>query len=205
VIFMPELVDETIYSIILAAGNSKRLGQHKALLNIGNDTLINFIVKRLKKHNLTTIIVTREELMSDIRNFTQEVDIVPNHSPELGRTGSLQVGLNFIIENYSKNFKALVVPIDRPGFSSSTLSKLLTLDRTSCPEKDGKGGHPLLISELDIKRILDENPKIPLREIIRPEKFEVIDDFLHLNVDTEGDIPILMEFISSYYKENSFQ
>lgn len=204
-IFMPDLVDETRYSIILAAGNSKRLGQHKALLNIGNDTLINFIVKRLKKHNLTTIIVTREELMSDIRNFTQEVDIVPNHSPELGRTGSLQVGLNFIIENYSKNFKALVVPIDRPGFSSSTLSKLLTLDCTSCPEKDGKGGHPLLISELDIKRILDENPKIPLREIIRPEKFEVIDDFLHLNVDTEGDIPILMEFISSYCKENSFQ
>ncbi|MBU03709.1 MAG: hypothetical protein CMA58_01825, partial [Euryarchaeota archaeon] len=151
-----------------------------------------------------TIIVTREELMSDIRNFTQEVDIVPNHSPELGRTGSLQVGLNFIIENYSKNFKALVVPIDRPGFSSSTLSKLLALDNTSCPGKDGKGGHPLLISELDIKRILDENPKIPLREIIRPEKFEVIDDFLHLNVDTEGDIPILMEFISSYYKENSF-
>ena len=202
---MPDLVDETIYPIILAAGNSKRLGQHKALLNIGNDTLINFIVKRLKKHNLTTIIVTREELMSDIRNFTQEVDIVPNHSPELGRTGSLQVGLNFIIGNYSKNFKALVVPIDRPGFSSSTLSKLLTLDCTSCPEKDGKGGHPLLISELDIKRILDKNPKIPLREIIRPEKFEVIDDFLHLNVDTEGDIPILMEFISSYYKENSFQ
>ena len=202
---MPDLVDEKIYSIILAAGNSKRLGQHKALLNIDNDTLINFIVKRLKKHNLTTIIVTREELMSDIRNFTQEVDIVPNPSPELGRTGSLQVGLNFIIENYSKNFKALVVPIDRPGFSSSTLSKLLTLDCTSCPEKDGKGGHPLLISELDIKRILDENPKIPLREIIRPEKFEVIDDFLHLNVDTEGDIPILMEFISSYCKENSFQ
>ncbi|MGB1495430.1 MAG: hypothetical protein ACPG8U_02935, partial [Candidatus Thalassarchaeaceae archaeon] len=75
----------------------------------------------------------------------EEVEIIPNNSPESGRTGSLQIGLNFILENFSKNFKALVVPVDRPGFSSSTLSKLLSLNNTSCPEKDGKGGNPYRI------------------------------------------------------------
>ncbi len=190
--------DETIFSVILAAGESQRLGKPKSLLKINNDILINFLVKRLKKHNITTIIVTREELIAEIKNLTEEVEVISNNSPESGRTGSLQIGLNFILENFSKNFKALVVPVDRPGFSSSTLSKLLSLNNTSCPEKDGKGGHPLLLSKSDVKKILNQNPATPLRDIIKPKKFEVMDDYLHLNVDTEKDIPILMEFISSF-------
>ena len=52
--------DETIFSVILAAGESQRLGKPKSLLKINNDILINFLVKRLKKHNITIIIVTRE-------------------------------------------------------------------------------------------------------------------------------------------------
>ena len=194
---MSDLNDETIFSVILAAGKSQRLGRPKALLKINNDILINFLVKRLKKHNITTIIVTREELISEIKNLTEEVEVIPNNNPESGRTGSLQIGLNFILENFSKNFKALVVPVDRPGFSSSTLSKLISLDDTFCPEKDGKGGHPLLLSKSDVKKILNQNPTTPLRDIIKPKKFEVMDDYLHLNVDKEKDIPILMEFVSS--------
>ena len=44
--------NEPVFSVILAAGSSKRLGQPKALLNIGNTSLIDFTVNRLKKHNL---------------------------------------------------------------------------------------------------------------------------------------------------------
>ncbi len=197
--------DETIFSVILAAGKSQRLGKPKSLLKINNDILINFLVKRLKNHNITIIIVTREELISEIKNLTEEVEIISNNNPESGRTGSLQVGLNFIIENYSKDFKALVVPVDRPGFSSSTLSKLISLDYTACPEKDGKGGHPLLLSKLDVKKILNQNPATPLRDIIKPKKFEVMDDYLHLNIDTEKDIPNLFQFISSLQNEDNLE
>ena len=72
------------------------------------------------------------------------------------------------------------------------------MTQTSCPEKDGKGGHPLLLSEVDVKRILSQNPKTPLREIIEPYRFEVMDKYLHLNVDTQDDIPTLSKFISSF-------
>jgi molybdenum cofactor cytidylyltransferase len=195
----------TIFSVILAAGKSQRLGTPKSLLKINNDILINFLVKRLKNHNITIIIVTREELISEIKNFTEEVEIISNNNPETGRTGSLQVGLNFILENYSNDFKALIVPVDRPGFSSSTLSKLISLDYTACPEKEGKGGHPLLLSKSDVKKVLNQNPAMPLRDIIKPKKFEVVDDYLHLNVDTEKDIPILIQFISSLENEDTLE
>tara|TARA_B100001113_G_scaffold182786_2_gene149796 strand:- start:20389 stop:21033 length:645 start_codon:yes stop_codon:yes gene_type:complete len=197
--------DEAIFSVILAAGKSRRLGKPKSLLKINNDILINFLVKRLKNHNITSVIVTREELISEIKNYTGEVEIISNNDPESGRTGSLQVGLNFILENYSSDFKALVVPVDRPGFSSSTLSKLISLDYTACPEKHGKGGHPLLLSKLDVKKILNQNPEAPLRDIIKPKKFEVMDDYLHLNVDTVKDIPILNQFISSLKNEDNLE
>ncbi|MBK64585.1 MAG: hypothetical protein CMB47_03580 [Euryarchaeota archaeon] len=197
--------DEAIFSVILAAGKSRRLGKPKSLLKINNDILINFLVKRLKNHNITSVIVTREELISEIKNYTGEVEIISNNDPESGRTGSLQVGLNFILENYSGDFKALVVPVDRPGFSSSTLSKLISLDYTACPEKHGKGGHPLLLSKLDVKKILNQNPEAPLRDIIKPKKFEVMDDYLHLNVDTVKDIPILNQFISSLKNEDNLE
>ncbi|MBD51287.1 MAG: hypothetical protein CMB08_05145 [Euryarchaeota archaeon] len=197
--------DKTLFSVILAAGKSRRLGKPKSLLKINNDILINFLVKRLKNHNTTIIIVTREELISEIKNHTGDVEIISNNNPESGRTGSLQVGLNFILENHSNEFKALVVPVDRPGFSSSTLSKLISLDYTACPEKDGKGGHPLLLSKLDVKKILNQNPSTPLRDIIKPKKFEVMDDYLHLNVDTEKDIPILIQFISSLENEGNLE
>ncbi len=36
--------DETIFSVILAAGESQRLGKPKSLLKINNDILINFLV-----------------------------------------------------------------------------------------------------------------------------------------------------------------
>ena len=202
---MPLSRDETIFSVILAAGKSQRLGKPKSLLKIHNDVLINFLVKRLKKHNITIIIVTREELIYEIKNFTEDVEIISNNNPESGRTGSLQVALNFILENYSNDFKALVVPVDRPGFSSSTLSKLISLDYTACPEKDSKGGHPLLLSKLDVKNILHQNPATPLRDIIKPKKFEVMDEYLHLNVDTEKDIPILIQFISSLQNEDNLE
>lgn len=195
--FMSYSKGEKIFSVILAAGESQRMGRPKALLTINDDVLINFIVKRLKKHNISTIIVTRDELISEIKSLTKGVEIISNKNPELGRTGSLQIGLNYILKNYSKDFKALVVPVDRPGFSPSTLSKLISLDETSCPEKDGRGGHPLLISKTDIKKILNEEPATPLRDVLNPKKFEVMDNYLHLNVDTEKDISILLDFISS--------
>jgi molybdopterin-guanine dinucleotide biosynthesis protein A len=48
-------------AIILAAGASERLGQPKALVEINGETLTEIIIKRLKKHNLDIIIVTRSK------------------------------------------------------------------------------------------------------------------------------------------------
>jgi len=188
---MSDIKKELIFGIILAAGSSKRLGRPKSLVNIGDDKLINYIVKRLKKNNVEALIVTRSEIFSDIQESIEDARIIVNENPEAGRTGTLQVGLNYLKSEIMEKFKVLVVPVDRPGFSDSTLLQLISYDETICPMKNGKGGHPLMISESDIRKITSQKPNVPLRDIIEPNKFEVLDPYLHINIDTEEDVTIL--------------
>ena len=148
-------------------------------------------IKRLKKNNVEALIVTRSEIFSDIQESIEDARIIVNENPEAGRTGTLQVGLNYLKSEIMEKFKVLVVPVDRPGFSDSTLLQLISYDETICPMKNGKGGHPLMISESDIRKITSQKPNVPLRDIIEPNKFEVLDPYLHINIDTEEDVTIL--------------
>ena len=181
--------------IILAAGASARLGQPKALLEIHGKSLIQYLVERLEHVGLEPIIVTRAELSVDILLALPERSVVINPNPDAGRTGSLQCGLKQILNTKrgEKAFRLLVVPVDRPGFSSETLGSLMMKEVCSCPEKDGRGGHPLLLMPDDVARIRTAEADTPLRDLCTPERFEVEDSHLHLNLDTPADIEVLRD------------
>ena len=171
-------------AIILAAGASERLGQPKALVEINGETLTQIIIKKLKKHNLNITIVTRSNLEQDMKSFGEKVVINP--TPENGRTGSIQCGLKEI-----KGQRCIIVPIDRPGFSEMTLERLIESETTTCPSKNGKGGHPVALTKEDCDRILSSESSTPLRDLINPLKIEVEDEYLHLNIDFPEDINTL--------------
>ncbi len=177
-------------AIILAAGSSSRLGRPKALIQVGEITLIEMIASRLEEVGLSVTIVTRKELADRIRLLLPEHHVVVNLEPEKGRTGSVQCGL----ESVGK-IPVLIVPIDRPGFSVQTLHKLCHSEVTACPVKDGKGGHPLALSIEDSNNILNENPNQPLRSLISPSRIEVDDPYLHLNIDMEEDVEHLLKVV----------
>jgi len=178
-------------AIILAAGESKRLGEPKALLNCGNKTLIKFIVERLKSVNLQVIVVTNiklVELITESLDSTTTI-VVPNDVSN--RTGNLLAGLA-VCETPQR---ILVVPIDRPGWSMETLLQLLSMNVTSCPEFEGRGGHPLLICGKDIDILSNSPVDIPLNSIFKIKKYEVNDPYLHLNIDTPSDVIHLKKFM----------
>ena len=179
--------------IVLAAGASTRLGQPKALVQVKDRTLIEHLMLRLEAKGLEPVIVTRAEIAVDILTALPGRTIVINPNPEAGRTGSLQHGLMQILDTKGgvRAFRLLVVPVDRPGFSEATLERLLTMETCTCPSKDGRGGHPLLLMPEDVARVRSANPDEPLRNLCSPERFEVEDEFLHLNVDEPDDLEIL--------------
>ena len=177
--------------MILAAGASRRLGEPKALIEKNGTPLILWMVNRLESKGIKPIIVTRQELMLDIALCCPERTIVVNSNPDAGRTGTIQCGiLHFNSEKKKvRPYRLLMVPIDRPGFSDETLSIIIEQHKCCVPSKDGKGGHPIMLTDKDIQIILSEkNPDKPLRDLVTPEYVEVNDENLHLNLDHQIDI-----------------
>ena len=172
---------DQIDAIVLTAGASKRLGEPKALVDIHGESLIEILIRKLKGKKIRIIIVTRVELFNEMEKLGEKVVI--NTHPESGRTGSIQCGIKEL-----ESDRCLIVPVDRPGFSNATIEKLINLEKTSCPSKNGKGGHPVILSKEDCEKILSSNPSTPLRDIINPVKIEVDDEFLHLNIDSPNDL-----------------
>jgi len=193
---------DPIRCIVLAAGASTRLGQPKALVPVkstsgGQDDegipLITHLVERLEARGLEVVVVTRAEIVVDILTALPERTVVINPNPDAGRTGTLQCGLRQILDTKGgeRAFRLLVVPVDRPGFSDTTLAKLLGAQECCCPAKDGRGGHPLLLMPEDVGRVRAAQPDTPLRDLCSPLRFEVGDSHLHFNLDTPENLQLL--------------
>ena len=171
--------------VVLAAGASERLGQPKALVKIGKRCLVEWVVSRLQAHGLEPLVVTNEEIVEEVA-ASVDCGVVVNPDPGAGRTGTLQIGIGHIGTDAGQ--RILVVPVDRPGFSDSTLETLLGSTATSCPTQGGRGGHPILLSAEDAGKVVEGLPSAPLRNLINPVRIEVTDPYLHLNVDRPEDL-----------------
>ncbi len=180
--------------VILAAGDSKRMGEPKALIEVCERPLLALQIERLRNvGDFQIIVVTRKDLEDDVDQIIEvyaDVDYCINEEPENGRTGSLQVA----ISSFDSVNRILVVPVDRPGWSEDTLLKLLKHEESCCPMKDNRGGHPVLIVGNDLDSIRNAKPDDSLRTIFKTHRVRVNDPYLHLNVDTKKDIEMLDEF-----------
>ena len=180
--------DSEIGCIVLAAGESSRLGYPKALIEVGGETLVSWISRRLTELGLSPVIVTRNELYQKVKDSVGDVDVIINYSPESGRTGTVKEGLKFLRMDSRGPPRILIVPVDRPGFSQSTVKFLMSKVSSTCPVFDGRGGHPLLVSEEDCDKILKTPSDVPLNKVICPQRIPVDDRYLHLNIDTKDDV-----------------
>ena len=179
--------------VILAAGSSIRLGKEKALIPVNSRTLVGWLAERVSERGLRPVIVTKSEIEGAVSKDVGKCELVINPDPSRGRTGSLQVGISTLDKSAGKGYRLLVVPVDRPGFSSSTLDRLIQSEVTCCPSRNGRGGHPLLLSVEDVDRARKVASDTPLREVVNPQRFEVDDPELHMNIDTPEDIEFLEE------------
>ena len=182
-----------VAAIILAAGASQRLGQPKSLIPVADSTLISLVTEQLRPLCSDMIIVTRNELLVDVMLASPETRVIANPHPEKGRTGTLQIGI-LALEVPSS---VLVVPIDRPGFTSGVVQTLLQFGECARPVQDGRGGHPILLDSSAIESVLAARPDEPLRDLCSFIDVEAKNADFSLNVDTLEDLAILERWYSS--------
>ncbi len=138
----------SIIPIILAAGDSSRMGYPKALLPLGEETFITRILRILRASGLSRPIIVLGRAANSIRPYIRDwpADIRINPDPGRGQLSSLQLAM----ENIGPEIDACMIwPVDQPAVSGDlvcclTQAFLSSESRIACPKCGGKRGHPAI-------------------------------------------------------------
>jgi molybdenum cofactor cytidylyltransferase len=183
-------------AIILSAGNSMRMGGHKALLKF--DSQRTFLQKITETYLLAgieqVIVVVNSELFKLIQESSlslyEQVKLVINDKPGLGRFYSLQTG----IKQLKPGNSCFIQNIDNP-FTSEALLRELIIHKDEAdvilPTFQKKSGHPVLINPLVIREIyagIDYEIRIDafLKQFTE-KRIETQDHRILLNINSKED------------------
>ena len=116
-----------IATIILAAGNSSRMGTAKQLLPIGNTTLLGVVVKNAllaKTHKTYCVLGSNsEKIIPSLQEY--DVEIILNQDYKKGLSSSIVKGINHV---KTQNFDAVLIMLgDQPLVDTSFINNLIAL------------------------------------------------------------------------------
>lgn len=194
-------------AVILAAGESTRMGRDKALLpwppgNRSGETFLSTSIHALQDFNdLVIVVAGKNEGSIAPVVYAAGASLVRNAEPERGQFSSLRAGLREVL-NQGRD-AAMVTLVDRPPVNASTLQVLrdefAALGREKwavIPQHNGRHGHPILIGREMIEAFLKAPADATAREVQhqhqnRIEYLAVEDRNLTLNVNTPEDYAAL--------------
>ena len=192
-----------IAGIILAAGESRRMGQLKPILKIGDKTFLQHIVVQLTAAGISPIVVVLGYKADQIRsNSGIKAEFVINAGYQQGQFSSLQTGVKAL----PPSCQAAVVCLgDQPHLRSEWIIKL-TIAHTNTgkdiiiPQYGGKSGHPVLYSSRVLEEILQMEPSQTARVL----RDSFTDSTLLINMISEGilydaDTPRDLQNIQSHF------
>ena len=198
--------------VILAAGESSRMGRDKALLpwppssdpNIPSTE--SFLSAAIRSIALSTdfivVVAGHNETALAPVVYANGASIVVNPEPSHGQFSSLQVGLHEVL-NRGRD-AALVTLVDRPPANAATVRTLRDSFEAApqtvwalIPEFSGKHGHPFVAGREIIERFLREPMMGNAREVEHRYQehiqYLVVDDpYVALNINTPADYAALL-------------
>jgi molybdenum cofactor cytidylyltransferase len=146
-----------IAGLILAAGESTRMGTPKATLTYRGRTFLERILQTLGEVDIARIVVVLGHQAEDIRRQVkfEPAQVVINPDYRSGQTSSLQVGLRSL--GADKPEAVLLCLVDHPAVCAETVRRILATFRLCgapvvIPTFKGRRGHPVLLG----RQVFDE-------------------------------------------------
>jgi CTP:molybdopterin cytidylyltransferase MocA len=177
--------------VILAAGDSTRMGSPKAVLAApGGGTFVTRIVGTLREAGVTDlVVVTGRHHDAVVNAIARELTIAPrivrNADPSRGQLSSLLDGIDVVVTESTEG--VLITLVDVPLVRVSTVTAVIAAWRRTRapivrPAIGDRHGHPVIFD----RAILDELRRAPLdagaKSVVRAHEHEI----LNVPVDDEG-------------------
>jgi len=183
-------------AIVLAAGESQRMGSPKALLKIGEQTFLGKILCDLKGAGAGKILAVLGAYAEDIRSVVDLSGVTALFNPEYksGQLSSLWAALRQLPP---ETRGVLFTLVDHPGVALETYRQLIAAweenpEAIIIPEYGGRGGHPVIFPAALAGEFLAAPPSQGARFVIyhHPElvkKIPVSDPGVRKDIDTPED------------------
>ena len=189
--------------VILAAGESTRMGRDKALLpwpreSERSSTLLSNAIGALSRVcDLVIVVVGKNEPALAPVVYSGGAFLARNPSPEQGQFSSLRTGLQEVL-NHGRD-SALSTLVDRPAPAVATLEQLVSAFNARhrgiwsvVPEYNGKHGHPIVVGRELIEEFLKAPPTATARDIEHTNQEHILylpvdDPFVITNINTPED------------------
>ncbi|MDA1127657.1 MAG: nucleotidyltransferase family protein [Chloroflexi bacterium] len=184
-----------VWAILLAAGESSRMGRLKALLPWRNTTLLEYQLHSLLEAGVHGIIVVLGHDADSLKPMVESVDGASwAYNPDYlqGKTTSLKTGVAALAGQQVSDVLLLSVDQPRNPDSVRTLLErhLSSSNRITIPTHGGKGGHPILIAAELLPKLAEiEEESQGLKAVVRQhaentERFEMDDPSLLWDLNT---------------------
>jgi CTP:molybdopterin cytidylyltransferase MocA len=125
--------------IVLAAGESRRMGRPKALLPAGRTTFLGQIAQRAHRAGLDVLVVTGAHAR-EIALAHPELTQVVNRRWRSGQWSSVKIGLRA-----AKADRVLIQPVDAPHVRADTYARLARARPPAFAAFGEEPGHPVLV------------------------------------------------------------
>jgi molybdenum cofactor cytidylyltransferase len=144
------VVDQTLAAVVLAAGESRRMGQPKQLLPFGERTILERVVDTLLTAGVGEIVVVLGHVAERVRTVLGDrpVTAVVNELYRQGMLSSVKCGVRAIAAGYDAALFALG---DQPHIEGAVVSEVMRAYRAGnagivIPRYGDKKGHPIIIN-----------------------------------------------------------
>lgn len=172
-----------VAGLILAAGESKRMGAPKALLEFRGATFLDRLISVFSEHCCDVVVVLgyQAEVIRRGLRLSGQAHFVRNIDYQRGQLSSMQCGIREIPVTAEHILFTLV---DHPSVEPATVMQLLEHPRAlvTIPRYEGRRGHPVLLSRDLIPEFLALPPDGQARTVIHAHAGET----RYVDIDDPG-------------------
>jgi len=190
-------VDSEVTAILLAAGESRRMGEFKQLLPFKGKSFVECCVDTLLASHVSRIIVVTGHREADVRAALEARPVTTAYNTDYksGMASSIKRG----VEALPPDARAILIAlVDQPQIAIETVNHIIETYETHrplivVPTCRGRDGHPVLLDSSLKQEVLDMDPGQGLRQVVRSH----LDRTIRTEVGNE-DVLVDFDFPDEY-------